>query len=161
MDRRYHKGSERRLDQCSSFLRYAKSFSKQGPSGARSQTNHHLRLNHGQFRSKPGTARADFGIAGLFMDAALSALGRFPLEVLHNIRDIDFGAIDTSGFQRPIEHPAGGADKGMPFSIFLISRLLANHHDGGSWHAFAKNSLGRSLPKIAGLAIAGGMLQIR
>src|SRR5205823_5886189 len=91
----------------------------------------------------------------LLVDAPL-ALGR-PLEVLDHVGHVDRSAVDAGLLERFVEQPARRADKGTPFQVLVIPRLLPDQHDLGALSAFAEHRLGRVLPEIAGAA-AGRLL---
>lgn len=86
------------------------------------------------------------------MNTALSALRRFPFEMLHHIRDVNLGAVDVHFFEDFIEQATRGTDKRMAGAIFGISRLLADEHDACLRRTFPENRLSRIFPKIASLA---------
>ena len=58
------------------------------------KADENLRLHNFQLRIEPRTARFDFRMARLLVNAPLAALRSFPLEVLHNIRDVYLRAVD-------------------------------------------------------------------
>ena len=88
------------------------------------------------------------------MDAALTALGRRPLEMLYNIRQINLGAINTCVGQRLIQKLPRRSDGGLSCAVFLVSGLFADEPDFGILVALSEHCLRRVLPKIARLAAA-------
>jgi hypothetical protein len=66
---------------------------------------------------------------------------RFPLEMLHRIRDIDLSAIYTCGLQAFVQQLAGRPDERLSLLIFAITGLLAHQKNRGMGSAFAKNNL--------------------
>src|SRR5205085_5780207 len=96
---------------------------------------------------EPRAAGGDLARAGLGVDAALAA--RLPLEVLHDVRDIDPPAIDPRIRERAIEKLACGADERATREVFLVARLLADEHQGGVAIALAEHRLGAPLPQRA------------
>ncbi|HLH35859.1 MAG TPA: hypothetical protein VKX41_14390 [Alloacidobacterium sp.] len=73
----------------------------------------------------------DFFHVGFLMDAALSS--RPPLEVLDGIRDIDFSAVNVGFLKAFIRQLSGRANKWTALLVFLVARLLADHHDLDFW----------------------------
>ena len=48
--------------------------------------------------------------------------------MFHDVGQVDAPAIDPGLFERAIEQPAGGADKGMSGDVLDVARLLPDHH---------------------------------
>src|ERR1700674_224869 len=119
----------------------------------RAETNEQLRPNEPQLRFEPGPARGNFARIGFLVDAALPA--RFPLKMLHRVRDVNLGAIDPRFFERAIEKLAGWTDEWFTRQIFLISRLLAQEHKRRAFRSFAENGLGSVSVERAGCATSG------
>jgi hypothetical protein len=69
--------------------------------------------------------------------------------VLYGVGYIDIVAFDASGFERFVQHSTCRANKWAALQIFLISGLLADHHDFRSDSAFTEDGLSTALPKIA------------
>src|SRR6202008_1451678 len=80
---------------------------------------------------------------------------RLPLEVLHRIRDIGPGAIDSGLAQALVQDAARGPDERMAFPVFHVARLLAHEHDAGARIALAEDRLRRIGPEGAILAPGG------
>ena len=72
----------------------------------------------------------------LLVDAPLAA--RLPLEVLHDVGDVDGGAIDAGLRERAVEQLAGRADERMAGEIFRVARLLADQHQLGACAALRR-----------------------
>ena len=109
--------------------------------------------------AEPWAARADLHRVRLLVDAAFSA--RLPLEVLHDVRDVDLRAIDGRFLEGPVEQCAGRSDERMACEIFLVARLLADEHDQRGARAFAEHRLRAELPQMTGLAFGGDVAQLR
>ena len=93
------------------------------------------------------------------VDAPLPA--RFPLEVFHDVRDVDAGSIDAGVRERTVQQLAGGPDKRMARQVFLIARLLADEHQLGLARAFAEDRLCPEFPEIAAAAVLGRLADLR
>jgi hypothetical protein len=85
------------------------------------------------------------------MDATLAAW--LPLEVLHDVCDIDAIAREADRVERAIEHTAGGSDEGLTRKILRITRLLADEHHDGFGATFTEYRLRRATPEVASAAI--------
>jgi hypothetical protein len=85
------------------------------------------------------------------VNATLSALGRRPLEMFHDIRDIDLSAVNTSLGERFIQKFSRRSDKWLSQAIFLVARLFAHEHDRGFRIPLSEDRLRRGLPKITRL----------
>src|SRR5438093_10521924 len=107
------------------------------------------RLDELDLDIQPGAAGRNLGRVGLLMNPALAA--RLPLEVLHDVGDVDRSAIDARSFERAIEQLACGADEWTPGEIFGVARLLAHQHQLGLTRAFAEDGLRAVLPQVASL----------
>ena len=92
------------------------------------------------------------------MNAPLAA--RFPLEVLHDIGDVNFAAIDASLLERSIENCTRRPHKRAAFKIFFVSRLLAHKHHVRSSRSFAEDSLCAAKPEIACFTASGDLAQL-
>ena len=66
---------------------------------------------------------------------------RFPLEMLHRIRDINLSAIYAGGLQAFIQQLAGRPNERLSLLIFAITWLFAHQKNRGMGSAFAKNNL--------------------
>jgi hypothetical protein len=91
------------------------------------------------------------------MNATLAA--RLPLEMLHGIRHVDFGAVDPSFGERGVQQFSGRADKRFALDVFLIPRYLTDEHDLGGGLPFSEYRLRGIFPQIAGPAISSRCLQ--
>jgi hypothetical protein len=65
---------------------------------------------------------------GFLVDAEFTA--GLPFEVLDRIRNINLSAVDIGLIQTFIQQFPSRTYKGSPLFIFLVARLLADHHDG-------------------------------
>jgi hypothetical protein len=136
----------------------AKRRSEQSLSSRRPKRNNQLRVDGLNFRIEPRAAGVDLLHGWLFVDAHFAA--RFPLEVLHRVRDVDLATIDLSLFQRLVEQLARRAHKGTALLVLLVAWLLSDHHDGNAGMGgvivglqFTEDSLGRVSIQIAALAL--------
>ncbi len=145
----------------STISSHAKIFSQQRLRGACAKANQNLRLNNLQLRVQPRTARLNFRMARLLMNASLATLRGNPLEVLHHIGDVDFGPIDADLRQHFVEQPSCRTDERMSRFVFAISGLLSDKHYASSGRAFSEHSLRPEFPKITRFTRTGGALQTR
>ena len=67
--------------------------SEQGLRCGRAETNDDVRLYQTDFGFQPGTAGSDLARIGFFVNAAFTAW--FPFEMLDDIGDVSFAAIDA------------------------------------------------------------------
>lgn len=119
-----------------------------------SQAHDQFGADHLQLSIKPGTASVHFADRGLLVQPKFATW--FPLEVLHSVRDVNLFAIDPRFRQTAVQKHASRADKRATSNVFLISRLLANHHQSGSLAStapfhLAEDGLGRPPVKITAL----------
>src|SRR5579872_520615 len=157
----HYMGREITFRESATISRDTKIFAQQRLRRACAQANQNLRSYNLQFRVKPGAACFNFRMARLLVNAALAALRGYPLEMLHYICDVDIRAIDSYFGKHLIQQPSGGSNERMTGSVFTIARLLSYEHHPGSGWTFSKYRLGAELPKIAGFAGLGGLLQRR
>src|SRR6185312_13526200 len=68
------------------------------------------------------------------------------------IGDVDGGAIDASLLKRRVEQRARRPDKRSAGKVLLVTRLLADKHDGRVERALAEDSLSCVAVKIAACA---------
>lgn len=127
-----------------------------GGGGAKAYDN--SRFQAGDFGFEPGAARVDFPGAWFLVNATLSA--RLPFEMLYSIRHVDFCPVNSGCSESFVQQFTGGADERPPGEIFLISGLLADHHDFRPRGAFAEDDLCGVPPQVAGLAILGCFCQV-
>src|SRR4051812_1863092 len=91
------------------------------------------------------------------MNPAFAA--RFPLEVLHRVRDVNLLAVDSGILQGAVEDFSSRADEWFARDIFLITWLFPEQHQYRAFRTFAENGLGRVFEKMAGGAVFRGALQ--
>ena len=115
--------------------------SHQGLCRRRAQRDYNLGLDERDLGLQPWLAGGDFPRARFLVEAALAH--RLPLEVLHNVGDVNLFPVESFLFKAGIEQLAGGADKGMALEILLIARLFAYEHDASMFRSFAKDCLRR------------------
>ena len=113
------------------------------------KADENLRLHNFQLRIQPGAARFNFRMARFLVNAPLAALRSFPLEMLHNIRDVYLGAVDPHLDQNFVQKPPRGPDKRMSLPVFVIAGLLPHKHDQSLGRPLSKDGLSRVLPQIA------------
>jgi hypothetical protein len=89
------------------------------------------------------------------VNPTLAALRRRPLEMLHNIGDVHFVAINTRLRERLIEQFAGRPDERSASPILSIAGLFSHQHDDCVGPSFSEYSLYRRSPKIAGFTGGG------
>jgi len=142
-----------------SIARHAKVFAQQGLGRAGAKADENFRLDHVKFCVEPGSAGLDFGLARLFVDAALASLRSRPLEVFDNIRYVNFRAVDSNFDKNFFVQSSGRTDERMSALILTVARLLADKHDSGLRRSFAEDCLGRGLPEVASFAAPGDALE--
>jgi hypothetical protein len=160
MRRRHNVGGERTIHQRSAVAGHTKIPTEQSLRGARSETHQDFWLHYLQLRIEPGSAGFDLRLPRLLVDPPLPPVRSSPLEMLDNISDVDFGAINPDFPQHFIEQPSSGAHKRMPGFIFGVARLLTDEHYSSGRRTFPKNGLPSISPEIAGFASASSILQI-
>ena len=77
-----------------------------------------------------------------------------PFEVLHRVRDVNFPAINSRFFERPIHDFSSGPNEGFTLLIFVIARLFADQHDRDVFRTFAKHGFCSALVKMTRCAYA-------
>ena len=108
-----------------------------------------------ELRFEPGTAGSNLQHVGFLMDAELASW--LPLEVLDSVGYVYPGAVDAGFFKALVEELAGGTDEGAALLVFVVTGLLADHHDGdlrlysGSVLDLAENGLGGVTVQITAL----------
>src|ERR1700694_4335643 len=95
MNRGHHTRSEFGFKEFAALFCYAKLRAQQSLGGRGPERHNHLRFDQTNLSAQPGPASGDLLRVWFLVNATLTA--RLPLEMLHNISDVDFGAID-SGF---------------------------------------------------------------
>src|ERR1700737_2507869 len=103
MHRPHYSWSQAGRHPLSSLPGYAETVSEERLSSGRAQAYENTRFHQANLRIEPGTARLDFGRTRLLVDSPLPPFIRRPLEMLHDIRDINFVAVDPCRPQRPIK----------------------------------------------------------
>ena len=101
-------------------------------------------MHNFQFRFEPWTARRDFAGVGLFMNAPLTF--RFPLEMFHDVGDVDFIAVDPGFRESLIEKLARRTHKRTSLQIFIVAWLFADEHYFRGLMPFAKDCLRARFP---------------
>ena len=141
MHRRKNVRSEIALNRLPTISCHAEILSQQGLRCARTKADQNLRLNHLKLRVEPRPAGFNFRLPRFFVNPTFATLCRFPLEVLHDVGDIDRGAIDSHLGQHLIEQSPGRSDKRMRGTVFAIAWLFSHKHDARGCGAFSKNGL--------------------
>src|SRR6516225_4663199 len=129
MDGSQHDWRKRRINQLPPMLGDPERLAKQRLRGRRPQTDYGAWLNQRYLSIQPWAARRNLARTRLLVDAPLAP--RFPLEVLHDIRDVHARSIYSGFRERPVQEPSGRADKRVTRKIFLVSWLFAHEHEGG------------------------------
>jgi len=93
------------------------------------------------------------------VNAPLAAFGRGPLKMLHDVRDVNFVAVDTGLHKGLVEYFSRRANKRMAREIFLISRLFAYEQDRCLGRSFSEHCLRGIFPEIASSTIPRGSSQ--
>ena len=104
-------------------------------------------LDERDLRLEPRSARGDLGRVRLRVNAALAA--RLPLEMFHHVGEVHQLPLDSRLLERPVEQTAGRADEWMACDVFLVARLLADHHDLGMPGALTENRLRGARVEVA------------
>src|SRR5438045_3338758 len=125
------------------------------------EADENLWLYYFQLRIEPRTARFDFRMTRLLMNAPLAALRSFPLEVLHHIGDVDLRAVDSHLDENFVQKPPRGSDKRMSLPVFVIAGLLPHKHDQSLGRSFSEDRLSRVLPQITASTPGRCPLQVR
>src|ERR1700674_4693596 len=152
MHRRHYFRSQAGANPLSSLLRYAEIIAEERLSSGRAQAYENPRLHQANLRIEPGTARLDFGGARFFVNSPLAPFIGRPLEVLHNICDIYFGAVDPCQSQSLIQYFSRRPDERSAAKIFFVSGLFADEHNCGCRRSLTKNGLCSRFPEIASSA---------
>ncbi len=93
----------------------------------RTKSNHQLRSNQQEFLIYPPAALFYFVMIRMLVESPFAS--QLMLKMLDGIAEIDQTPIKLQFLQRRVKHSACRSDEGTSFSVFLISRLLANHHE--------------------------------
>ena len=139
-----------------SILRHAKCMAHQVLRCRSTETDDQLRLNYRDLGLQPGTACSDLNSVWFAVDASLASFDE--LEVFNGVGHVDPAAIDAGLLERLIQQAAGRTNERFALHVFLIARLLANHHYGRMRRALAEHSLGGVTEQVAALAILRGSL---
>src|ERR1700740_3686944 len=154
MHRRHYVRSKFRLYQLPPLTHHAEVPAQQRLRRGRSQADDDLGFHCVQFGIQPGTTSVYLRIPRLLVDAPLTTLGRRPLEMFYNIRDVDFIPVDAGFNERLIQQLSRRAHERAAGEVFLISGLFAYEHDRSLRRSLAENRLSCMLPKITGTAIS-------
>ena len=84
---------------------------------------------------------------------------RLPVEVLHNIREVDVVAWDAGFRKRSVQQRSGRSDEGTAAEILAIPGLLTDQHDRGVRQAFTEHGLCSFAPQFAGPATRSSFTQ--
>jgi len=155
MHGRRHELGERRFHELTALNGDAKFRADHGLGRGRSEADDGARLDDIDFGLQPRHAGIDLDRVRLFVNAPFAA--RLPLEVLHDIRDVDLRAIDACFFERFVEQSAGRTDEGTSGEIFFVARLLADEHHRRRLLSFAENGLRCAFVQVTGRAIPRGL----
>ena len=159
MCRRHDVGCEMAFHENSPLARDPKIPTQQRLRRARSKANQHFGPHNLQLSIEPGTARFDFRLTGLLVDAALAALSCDPLEMLNDIGNEHLRTVDSNFDQCFVEQFPRRPNEGMANLVFTVAGLFADeHHARRSW-PFPKHCLRSISPQITSFAVAGSDLQ--
>src|SRR5437879_359864 len=100
----YYLRSQAGADPPSSLTGHAEIISEKRLGSGRTQAHENTRLHQANLRIEPGTARLNFGRARLLMDSPLPPFIWRPFEVLYDICDINFVAVDSRQAQSLIQY---------------------------------------------------------
>src|SRR3954470_16078540 len=146
----HYKWRERRLDQFATTLAHPKTFAEQRLRGGGAEANEDGRLYHVQLRLKPRMARCDFAAVWLLVNAPLA--NGLPLEMLHDVCDVNLVAVDSHFLQNLVEEFSGRTHEWAASKVFIVARLFADEHHLRIGRAFAEDCLGTSFPQRTGSA---------
>src|SRR5215467_6002712 len=138
-----HVGRDVRWHPLATLLSHEELAPQQALRGGGAHQYHDLGLNRGKFGVQPRTARADFHGIWFFMNAPFAA--RLPLEVLDDIRDVDFLPVHPGCRKGLIQQSARRPYKRPAFAVLAVARLLADHDHPRMLWPFTKHRL-RSIP---------------
>ena len=145
---------ERRFDERPAMRGHLERSAEQRLRGGRTETDDRLRPHERNLSIQPWTAGRNLRRARLLVDAALAS--RLPLEVLHDVGDVDIVASDARLGQRLVEQSAGRSDEGMAsrssWSPGCSPTSIRRRRAG----PFAEDGLRSGLPQVARPAVARG-----
>src|SRR6476620_2818934 len=141
-----------KLERLTADLRDCNDPADQGPGSSGAERDRHRRTDQLALLLDPPAARSDLAGVGLVVDPSLPARNEF--EMLNGIGDVNARAIDSSLFERGIEHFARGPDERATRQIFLVARLLTNEHDRCVERTLAEHRLRGVLVALAARAFA-------
>lgn len=127
----------------------------------RTKQHYHAWTQHGELRVEPRPARLHLRVVRLLVNASLSARRSFPLEVLHDVGDVDLRAVYSCFVEGLTEHLSSGSDERLAREIFVVARLLPHEHDLRGGPALSEHRLRSSAPQVAGAALARRLLETR
>src|SRR5690242_6512799 len=149
----HHNRRERRRNGLAALHGDAEVASEQRLRSRRSETHERFRFDDREFLVYPLTARVNLALPWLLVNAPLPT--RLPLEMLHDVGDVDDLPIDSRLLERAVEQLARRSHEGMAVQIFFVSWLLTDEHDLRALRTFAEDGLRRVLPQIAVAAALG------
>ena len=117
------------------------------------EQNYDLRLDGIDLGLQPGPACTDLQRIGFLVQTPLASW--LPLEMLDDVGDVNLFAVNPRSRQGFIQHGPCRSNKRSALNIFLVARLLANHHYASIFATFAKHRLRAQFPEIACLAPCG------
>src|SRR6266571_7709347 len=104
MIRGHDPGGPTRLVELSATARNSELWTDERLRGGRSKTHDHTRFHDGQLRFKPRTTGLDLVRSRRLVNAPFAP--RFPLEMLHDVRDVNAAPIESDLRERAVEHLA-------------------------------------------------------
>src|SRR6185369_10145212 len=126
MNRRRHERSEVRLHEPSAIDAHAEFRTDERLRCGGTEADDDARFDDADLGVEPGTAGGDLRAVRLFVNPALAAW--LPLEVLHDVRDVDLRTIDACFVQGLVEKSTRRPHERPSFEVLRVARLFANEH---------------------------------
>src|SRR5687767_4099267 len=104
---RHHERRKARCQESAALAHHGEALAEQRLPRGGAETHDDLRPHELDLHVQPWHAGCDFARAGALVQAPLAA--RLPLEMLHDVRDIDGRAVDSGRIERAIEKLSRGA----------------------------------------------------
>src|SRR5262249_18811173 len=130
----------------------------EGLGRGRAEADDDPRLHERDLGLKPPVARVDLHGVRLRVDPSLAA--RLPLEVLHDVRDVDLVTRDLGFLECPIEHAPRRPDERVAELVLLITGLLSDEEQRSSDRSLAEDRLRGTLVQVTRVARARGEREI-
>ena len=149
-------GNERRAavrqpQLAAALLRDAERLTEKRLRGGRTQRHDEIGVYVLDLGFQPRLARGNLAVVRLHVYPALALLD--PLEVLHGIREVHVSFVDAGVEESATQESPRRPDKGPALQVLVITWLFAHEEQRGACIAFAKDSLGRACPQVAGTTV--------